>query len=128
MPRLDAISFLRSPQGLGSLTRIDVDRPAGNVVGWSASIRGPAVFLVSPPGWERGQQEAQRKHDGPRKVIEVPRAECHLEWSIGLDEEMSAIGEKLGRHDSSMFVSPTDRARMESEALERATAPKAKAR
>jgi hypothetical protein len=129
MPRLTAITFLtNSPSGLGSTQRIDADKPFGTAVGWVIGVRGPAVFLVSPPGWVQGQPETQRKPDGPRKVLEIPRSDCHLDWSFSHDEDVMAGLEKLARHDSEILATPEVRAKIEAEALERETAPKAKAR
>jgi hypothetical protein len=125
MPRLTAITFLSdTPKGLGSTQRIEVDRPFGTVEGWIISVRGPAVFLISPPGWKTDVQAPMRKHDGPRTVFEVPRSDCHLEWNFTAEDDTLAGLEKLARHDSELLGTPERRAKLEAEALERATAPK----
>ena len=129
MPRLTAITFLaETPKGLGSTQRLEVDRPFGAAGGWTISVRGPAVFLVTPPGWQHGLAEQLRKPSGPRTVYEVPRAGVHLDWEIGPDEDALNVLEKLARHDSEILATPEVRAKLEAEALERETAPKAKAR
>ena len=129
MPRLTAIVFLsEAPMGLGSTQRIEVDRPHGGAVGWTIGVRGPAIFLVSPAGWVQGQAEALRDPAGPRKVFEIPRSDCHLEWRFANDEDALAGLEKLARHDSDLLGTPEMRAKLEAEALERATAPKAKSK
>lgn len=125
MPRLTAITFLTdTPKGLGSTQRIEVDRPFGTVVGWTISVRGPAVFLVSPPGWKSDVSPALRNHAGPRTVFEIPRSDCHLEWSFSAEDDALAGLEKLARHDSELLGTAEQRAKLEAEALERATAPK----
>lgn len=45
---------------------------------WTASVRGPSVFLCSPPGWRVGAAPSGTD----RVVFEIPRSQCDLVWEF----------------------------------------------
>ena len=98
--------------GFGRLDTIAVNNPLDRVRGWRAVVHGPAVFLVTPPGWGKDKAPNLWDPDGPRLAFEVPRSMCHLQWEIAAE---------LGAHsvrDLSMFESePFDRPRPSLEVL-----------
>lgn len=55
---------------------------------WTVHVRGPAVFLVSPPGWHLGKPAS-----GSNRVAhEVPRTSCAITWDIEDGEDLKATG------------------------------------
>lgn len=46
---------------------------------WRVHVRGPSVYLVSPPGWGPGLVPANYKGTD-RRIYEVPRTHCYLGW------------------------------------------------
>jgi hypothetical protein len=101
---------------LGSLGNIVCADPNFKVRGFRVAIRGPAVFLVSPPGWVVGHPLASFDAKGPRRVIEVPRSECVLQFEC---DDLESI-DKLQRFDAPPMGVVED-----VEDLEALTAPKA---
>lgn len=87
---------------LGTLGHIACDRPPGNLRGWRVCVRGPSVFLVSPPGWTHGDSLATRKTDGPCRAFEVPRTSCTLIWE--------GEGLEVTKYDSPPMMTPEERA------------------
>lgn len=45
--------------------------------GWSFHIRGPLVFIETPPGWQVG---SQARVGTERQVGQLPISQCYLEW------------------------------------------------
>jgi hypothetical protein len=84
MPKLISIRIDESLPHLGTLGLINLAaaEPLTKLHGWSVAVRGPAVFLVSPPGWDGATPYYQLKPTGPVRVMEVPRAKCVLQWEI----------------------------------------------
>lgn len=74
-------------------------------VGWTISLRGGAVFLVSPRGWTREHQSVPHvwNKDGPRQIFSVPRAECREEWAA---DDMKAIDQVMQRYDTPVMCRP----------------------
>lgn len=105
------------PFGLGSLGNIVCDAPEHKLKGWKVDVRGPAVFLVSPPGWSPTPQPGERPTSGPVTVFEIPRIQCVMRWE-GADSMDNAQ-----KHATPPMYSPADRAAMEAAELDRATAP-----
>lgn len=94
--RLLSITFPAMPGGLGHLGPVDSANPPARLTGgWSVSIRGGAVFLVSPKGWIIGKTIHEWDRDGARTIFEVARPACALTWSA---DDQGAI-DKLTRHD-----------------------------
>lgn len=110
--------------GIGNVSDVNLDEPPPLLKYWRISVRGPAVFLVSPCGWNpaNATQPAVRKADGPVTVFEVPRTKCILRWE-GVDSLEGAV-----KYDGPVMV-PSDERRQiaererEERELERATAP-----
>ena len=67
---------------------IRASQPTDTVIGWSISIRGPAVFLVSPPGWAPGVAPDLRREGGEVHAFEIARSACTLEW---VDAELDKV-------------------------------------
>lgn len=113
MTRLIAITFAEHVPGLGNLTRQICCEPTGPVqdqlgtgpdgkqcrLGWTVSIRGNAVFVISPAGWSRDKPASQWRADGPRRVFEVPRSKVTLEWDI---DDAKALDKDVARWDELM--------------------------
>lgn len=73
--------------------------------GWTFSIRGGAVFLVSPRGWVRtlDNQAPLWNKEGPRQIFEIPRTECRLIWEA---DDMAAIDKAMQRYDTPVLCRP----------------------
>lgn len=85
----------RNVHRLGHLGYVDMSQPADKLLGWKLSLRGPAVYLVSPPGWAPNKLRAhERDPKGPHLVIEVPRTDVVLYW------EGDASVDALAKYDS----------------------------
>jgi len=120
--RLIAIQLPSLPAGLGSPGNVRVDDPPHVLRGWKVRVRGPAVFLVSPAGWKKpGDVLVTLDAKGPRRVFEVARGECCLQWEG--DGEVDG----LTKYDSEPMDRPKVVAIDDAE-LEAMTAPKAKVR
>lgn len=53
---------------------------------WFAHVRGPSVFLVSPPGFMQDDPKSQA-----RRVYEVPRSHCHLGWDVDDGDTLQSL-------------------------------------
>lgn len=97
----------------------------GIMRGWRLLLRGPIAYLVSPPGWAR---EKQHPHEwdakGPCIVHRLSSEDVIVRWSVSGEFDP----DKLVRFDSDAFGLTEKAPAMSDEDLERATAPKAKAR
>lgn len=106
------------PDGLGSLGNVVCDRPPNQLRGgWRFLLRGPAVFLVSPPGWAPGLSINQRDVKGPSTVYEIARTRCVLRW-----EGVDGI-DGVAKHDTPPMMTAEEREAMEQAELEAKTAP-----
>lgn len=107
---------------LRSLSHFACDAPPDRVRGFSVKVRGRAVFLVSPRGWQHGLAVHEREADGPRRVFGPLEAgtDCVLQWEgDDVDQCVKYDGDPMG------WTPEQIEAERERE-LERATAPKAK--
>lgn len=106
--KLASLSFKAIPRlpGVrpGDLVTIECDKPTEALKGWSVSVRGQQVFLVSPPGWVRDQSVKNRDMKGPVTIFEIPRAEVIFMWSCMPDEVEASL--KGGKYDSEPFGPP----------------------
>jgi hypothetical protein len=102
------------PDGLGSLGNIRCEAPDHKMRGWRVSVRGPAVFLISPPGWAADVPPPRRDPKGPSQVFEIARAACVLRWEGEL-----GIVDNMQKYDGPPMHTLLEQAEM----LERATAP-----
>lgn len=114
MIKLVAISPPAIPGSLGALGIVVCADPTPKMRGWRVAIRGPAVFLISPCGWEPGKALPLLDKSGPRRIVEVPRSECVMQWET---DDVAEI-EKLQRFDA-----PAMGVVEEAEDLEALTAP-----
>jgi hypothetical protein len=62
--------------GIGAARTLTIEPGKGSFADWFAHVRGPSVFLVSPPGF------MQEDGSPRRRVYEFPRAHCHLGWDV----------------------------------------------
>jgi len=80
--KLKAITFEKAPMipGLraGDMITIKCDEPSDAMKGWRAMLRGPALFLVSPPGWAPNDRAGAPGL--PCRVHEIARSQCYLHW------------------------------------------------
>ncbi len=84
--------------GIRDMDRCGVDEENA-LKGWTISVRGAAVFLVSPPGWvRRGLPLTVAKE---QHVFELPRADVKLHWAS--DDAQTAIDKQVQRYDSPEF-------------------------
>ena len=83
--RLNSITFNHAPQipGIrqGDLVTIKCHEPANAMKGWRAILRGPALLLISPPGWMPGRPPHDWDPKGACTMHEVARSNCYLHWS-----------------------------------------------
>ena len=99
---------------LGSQSHFYCDKPNAPLKGWSVHVRGPVVFLVSPPGWMPGEPSARFDPKGPRRMV-GPLRDCVLFWEGGdVDAAQKYDGEPMGM--------PVEV--LSDEEMERATAPR----
>lgn len=119
--RLISIQFPALPM-FGNLGHVTIEDPSSKfeVRGFVVAIRGPAVFLVSPPGWTYRNQPIALLGSGPRRFFEVARADCIEQWE-GLLEDVDAVT----KYTSGPIGTVAEV--LSEEELERATAPKQKA-
>lgn len=73
--------------GFRSGAGLSVDLTDAKWAGWQLHARGPAIFLVSPPGWDRGQQT----QSSTRAVFELPRSACYCTWSFDAGDELDGV-------------------------------------
>ncbi len=100
MTRLVAVQFKVQvvPVGIREGDRCGVDEE-NTLRGWTLSVRGAAVFLVSPRGWTRKGLplcESKEQH-----VLELPRADVKLHWAS--DDALTAIDKQVQRYDAPEF-------------------------
>jgi hypothetical protein len=100
---------------LGSLSNVVCAAPPNNLKGWRVVIRGPSVFLVSPPGWIPGEPMVRYDPKGDTHAFEVPRALCTFRWS-------SVDFDAVAKHEAPPMGMPAEV--LSDEELERATAPR----
>lgn len=99
-PKLISITFLPLPMFHGrSLTLVRCQAPEPSLLGWRLSLRGPTVWLISPPGWVYGKPREALAQKGSRTAYSVPTASCILRWEIGAMEDV----DKLSKYDSDAF-------------------------
>lgn len=104
MIRLVTLTLTCPPlNGLYNVTTINCAEPDARIRGWRALIRGPAVFLVSPRGWKLSTPEQLFDPHGPRRVYEIPRADCVMSWAT--DDDLAV--DKLQKFDSEPFQKPS---------------------
>lgn len=102
---------------LRSLSHFACDAPPDRVRGFSVKVRGRAVFLVSPRGWQHGLAVHERKPDGPRRVF-GPLEGAILQWEgDDVDQCVKYDGDPMG-WSAEQIAEERERE------LERATAPK----
>lgn len=94
------------------------DNPPALLKGFAVCVRGRAVFLVSPAGWEPGVPITSRKANGPKRTF-GPLDGCILHWE-GADVD------GVAKYDGQPMGVPVEV--LSDEDLERATAPKAVAK
>jgi len=68
----------------GQLSTFEVGR--GKFADWRVHVRGPQVFLESPPGWQ--VSGAIDRTSTKRRVFELPRNEVFLCWDKGEDDDL----------------------------------------
>jgi hypothetical protein len=107
---------------LGSPSHFYTNAPPNNLRGWSVKVRGRAVFLVSPPGWEPGKPLANLDPKGARRTVGPLEAgkECVLFWEGG---DVDAVA----KYDGDPMGAPLEPV-LSDEEIERATAPRKAAR
>lgn len=93
--KLTKITFNQTPRipGLraGDVSELDCENPAGALKDWRIFLRGPSVFLVSPPGWKNNERNArERDPKGPVIIHEISRSTACLHWS-GDETEIEAV-------------------------------------
>lgn len=65
---------------LGAPGHITCSSPPSTLRGFRVLVRGPAVFLVSPPGWLPGLNRTVMDPKGKCRTWEVPRVNCAMVW------------------------------------------------
>lgn len=96
MLRLSKLTFEKAPRipGVrpGDISSVDLDNPAGSLLGWTIAVRTGYVYFISPPGWT--QQNATSPHvrdpKGTIEIHEVPRANVYLHWA-GAAEDVETV-------------------------------------
>lgn len=104
VPSLGRIGLQRTADPIGPLQDHHVmskDGKSGSRVGWTVRIRGAAMFLCSPPGWDRNKPSSQWEATGKSRVFEVPRAKVSLEWEC---DDFTALEKAVQRYDSEPMV------------------------
>lgn len=93
--KLYSITFEKSPRipGLrpGDMITIECENPIGAMKGWRALLRGPSLFLVSPPGWKPNTISTGSQFGEPSLIHEVPRSSCYFHW-VGDDADVDKVG------------------------------------
>lgn len=103
MLKLKTVTFDRAPKlpGIraGDLSTLDCANP-GALEGWRIVLRGPAMFLVSPPGWTPNENRAtKRDPKGPHVVHEIPRSDVYFQWTADAGEDVETVL-KTGKWES----------------------------
>ena len=105
--KLVSICFAQAPRIPGlrpsAFSSIECDNPHEQLKHWRVSLRGPAVFLISPPGWMTGRRSHEWDPKGARVIHEIPRANCYLQWS-GDEGAVDMIVK--GKYESEPFGGP----------------------
>lgn len=100
--RIRPDAALPAPFDRGS-TLVEFERVEAVLQGFVVSVRGSAVFLISPPGWRRNLAAALRNPDGKRKIFgPIPISSVTLIWEAA---DPSAV-DKLQRYDSEPLAAP----------------------
>lgn len=83
----------------GDLSTIDCAAP-GVLKDWRIILRGPSMFLVSPPGWTLNEaRNARRDPKGPVQMYEVARSNVYFQWEAADDLDIEAVL-KGGKYES----------------------------
>lgn len=95
---------ITAPQlpGLANVTLVKSLEPEGKFAGWQVSIRGPLLFLVSPPGWAEGNRVGLPLHERKgkqRRAFAIPLTSCVVQWEIDDVAEL----DKCQKHDGEVF-------------------------
>lgn len=73
----------------------------GSIAKWRVHVRGPAVFLESPPMWTPASATGGPKGaPGSRTVFELPRDLFSLTWSLDEGESVELDGKLIATHSS----------------------------
>lgn len=106
--KLEKITFKNTPRlpgvSAGAMTTIDTEKPVGQMRGWRLVVRGAAVFLISPPGWEGGKTHLQWDRKGASVICEIPRSDVYFHWK-GHRDALDAYA-KSNRFESEPFGVP----------------------
>jgi len=111
--KLNKITFARIPAlpGIraGDLSSLDLDNPAAPLRGWRLALRGPSVFLISPPGWTTATQTTpqNRNPNGPVVVHQIPAAEVFFHWEGPAADIDALLKGGLSKFESQPFGPPT---------------------
>lgn len=93
--KLKSISFPDIPQ-LGNIGHIQLASPPEKLRGWTIAVRGPAVFLISPKGWEPGKAFAVLDRTGDQVAFELARSDCKLVWGGAGIGEIDGVAKWTG--------------------------------
>jgi hypothetical protein len=88
------------PRGLATTREILLDQPTDATLGWTVHIRGPAVFLLSPPGWRANVPRDLWDPKGERQAFEFPRSACCERWSVSGVDDL----DKVQKYDSPVLT------------------------
>lgn len=98
MLKLCNMTFVHAPPRMpgiraGDLTFIDCENVSGALMGWTLSIRGQTLYMISPPGWTHAtaNDPPRRDPNGPRFVQQIPLNNVFFGWqgdADGLDTLM----------------------------------------
>lgn len=111
--KLHKITFARIPAlpGIraGDLSTLDLDNPAAPLRGWRLALRGPSVFLISPPGWNPSNQTTpqSRNPNGPVIVHQIPAAEVFFHWEGSAADIDTMLKTGMNKFESQPFGPPT---------------------
>lgn len=84
------------PPPLNTFGTVTVDRPDARLEGWGLAVRGAAVFLISPRGWQLSAARPLWNSSGPVTAIgPIPMAHVTLVW----EGDDASIVDKLQRFD-----------------------------
>lgn len=110
--KLNRITFARIPAlpGIraGDLSTLDLENPAAPLRGWRLALRGPHVFLISPPGWNARNQTTPTARDpkGPTVVHQIPATDVFLHWEGDAVEIESMLKGNFSKFESQPFGPP----------------------
>lgn len=91
---------------VGNINTVTIESTSVNpgvLHGWRLLLRGPTVYLVSPPGFTSGGKPHEFDAKGPRMVQSIPRSEVLLTWSLEGEGDPVAVIDKLVNWDSEPF-------------------------